>query len=79
MEDFMPLLSTMISPTAEQLFFVILIIVLPIVLLWAKAKKEKLKEPVMERGRDKGRLAIGKRDYRSSDVTTVALQETMRE
>ena len=51
--------------TAEQLLCVILIILLPIVLLWAKAKKERLEEPVMEIGKvkDKGKLAIGNKDY----------------
>lgn len=39
----------------------------------------KLKEPVMERGRAKGKLVFGKRDYEPSDVTTVAQQETVRE
>jgi hypothetical protein len=53
----------MINSTAEQLLFIILIIVLPIVLLWAKAKKAKLEEPVMEIGRDKGKLVIGNKDY----------------
>ena len=66
-------------PTAEQLLFVILIIVLPTILLWAKSKKAKLEEPVMERGRAKGKMALGRRDYGSSDVTTVAQQETVRE
>ena len=33
----------------------------------------------MERGRAKGKLALGKRDYGASDVTTVAQQETGRE
>jgi hypothetical protein len=60
MENFVQLLF---NPTAEQLLFIILIIVLPIVLLWAKSKKVKLEEPVMEIGRDKGKLAIGNKDY----------------
>ena len=54
-------------------------IVLPVVLLRAKSKKRKVEEPVMERGRAKGKMALGKRDYGSSDVTTVAQQETVRE
>ena len=33
----------------------------------------------MERGRAKGKMALGRRDYGSSDVTTVAQQETVRE
>ena len=44
-----------------------------------KNHSTKLKEPVMERGRAKGVLALGKRDYEPSDVTTVAQQETVRE
>ena len=69
----------MINPTVDQLLFIILLIVLPTVLPWAKSKRVKLEELVMERGRAKGRLALGKRDYGSSDVTTVAQQETVRE
>jgi hypothetical protein len=60
MDNFVQLLF---NPTAEQLLFIILIIVLPIVLLWAKSKKVKLEEPVMEIGGDKGKLAIGNKDY----------------
>ena len=41
--------------------------------------KNQLEEPVMERGRDKGKLVFGKREYESSNVTTVAQQETVRE
>ena len=41
--------------------------------------KPQLEEPVMERGRAKGMLTLGKRDYGASDVTTVAQQETVRE
>ena len=41
--------------------------------------KHQLAEPVMERGRAKGMLTLGKRDYGASDVTTVAQQETVRE
>ena len=72
-------MQLLLNPTAEQLLFVILIIVLPTVPLWAKSKKGKVEEPVMERGRAKGKMALGKRDYGSSDVTTVAQQETVRE
>ena len=44
-----------------------------------KSPPTKLEEPVIERGRAKGKMALGRRDYGSSDVTTVALQETVRE
>ena len=53
-----------------------------IALIIAMAIKDhptKLEEPVMERGRAKGKMALGRRDYGSSDVTTVAQQETVRE
>ena len=33
----------------------------------------------MERGRAKGMLALGERDYGASDMTTMAQQETVRE
>ena len=72
-------MQLLFNSTAEQLLFVILIIVLPTVLLWGKSKKAKLEEPVMERGRAKGKMALGRRDYGSSDVTTVAQQEIVRE
>ena len=72
-------MQLLFNPIAKQLLFAILIIVLPTVLLWAKSKKAKLEEPVMERGRAKGKMALGRRDYGSSDVTTVAQQETVRE
>ena len=39
----------------------------------------KLEEPVMETGRARGRLVLGKKDYESSDITVVAQQETVRE
>ena len=72
-------MQLLFNPTAEQLLFVILMIVVLIALLRPKSKKEKLEEPVMERGRAKGKMALGRRDYGSSDVTTVAQQETVRE
>ena len=72
-------MGLLFNPTAEQLLFIILIIVLPTILLWAESKKEYLEESVMERDRDKGRLALGRRDCGSGDVTTVAQQETVRE
>ena len=75
----MQLLAIMNSSTTLQLVFVVLVIVLSTVLLWVKVKNTKLKEPVMETGRAKGRLVLGNRDYESSDVTVVAQQETVRE
>ena len=44
-----------------------------------KSHPNKLEEPVMERSRAKGKMALGRRDYGSNDVTTVAQQETVRE
>ena len=44
-------------------------------LLWAKVKNIKLKEPVMETGRARGKLVLGKRDYESSDVSQVMCTE----
>ena len=62
-------MQLLFNPTAEQLLFVILIIVLPIVLLLAKSKKENLEEPVMERGRDK-------EDYKSGLVAIISLSHS---
>ena len=50
-----------------------------IIAMAIKSHPTKLEEPVMERGRAKGKMALGKRDYGSSDVTTVAQQEMVRE
>ena len=60
------------------------IIAVAIVFISAMAVKDcptkpQLEEPVMERGRAKGMLALGERDYGTSDVTTMAQQETVRE
>lgn len=45
------------------MLYIILIIILIIILRWAKSKKAKLEEPVMETGTDKGKLVIGNKDY----------------
>ena len=49
-----------------------------IIAIAIKSPPTKLEEPVMERGRAKGKMALRKREYGSSDVTTVAQQETVR-
>ena len=60
----MQLLAIMNSSTTLQLVFAVLVTVLSIALLWAKVKNTKLEEPVMEIGRDKGKLVLGKKDYK---------------
>ena len=67
----MQLLAIMNSSTTLQLVFAVLAIVLSTALLWAKVKNTKLKQPVMETGRAKGRMVLGKWDYESSDVYQV--------
>ena len=57
------------SSTTLQL--VLAVSVLSIALLWAKVKNTKLKEPVMEIGRARGKMVLGKWDYESSDVNQV--------
>ena len=59
------------SSTTLQLVFAVLVTVLSIALLWAKVKNTKLEQPVMETGRARGKLVLGKRDYESSDVSQV--------
>ena len=68
----MQLLAIMNSSTTLQLVFAVLVIVLSTALLWAKVK---LKESVMETGRDKGRLVLGKWDYESNDMNQVMCTE----
>jgi hypothetical protein len=63
----------------ELVIAVIIAIILLVAIVLTRNYPTKLEEPVMERGRAKGRMALGKRDYGSSDVTTVAQQETVRE
>jgi hypothetical protein len=53
--------------------------ILLVAIVMTRNRPTKLEEPVMERGRAKGRMALGNGDYWSSDVTTVAQQETVRE
>jgi hypothetical protein len=63
----------------ELVIAVIVAAILLVTIMVTRNCPTKLEEPVMERGRAKGRMALGKRDYWSSDVTTVAQQETARE
>ena len=63
----------------EVVIAVIVAAILLVAIMVIKNCPTKLKEPVMERGRAKGKMALGRRDYGSSDVTTVAQQETVRE
>ena len=62
MEAVMQLLSATKDLSTAQMVFIIIVIVLLIVYQCTK-KKETLKQPVMETARDKGKLAIGNRDY----------------
>ena len=74
--------KTKIHKTSILMDLITAIVAVAIALIIAVAIKSppiKLEEPVMERGRDKGRMVLGRRDYGSSDVTTVAQQETVRE
>ena len=63
----------------EVVIAVIVAAILLVAIMVIKNRPTKLEEPVMERGRAKGKMALGRRDYGSSDVTTVAQQETVRE
>jgi hypothetical protein len=63
----------------ELVIAVIVAAILLIAIMVTRNCPTKLGEPVMERSRAKGKMALGKRDYWSSDVTTVAQQETARE
>lgn len=47
-----------------QLVITVLAIVFCIFVLWAKAKSTKLEKPVKETARDKGKLALGDKDYK---------------
>ena len=71
----MQLLAIMNSSTTLQLVFAVLVTVLSIALLWAKIKNTKLKEPVMETGRARGKMVLGKWDYESSDMNQVLCTE----
>ena len=63
----------------ELVIAVIVAAILLVAIMVIKSPPTKLEEPVMERDRAKGKMALGRRDYGSSDVTTVAQQETVRE
>ena len=63
----------------ELVIAVIVAAILLVAITVIKNRPTKLEEPVMERSRAKGKMALGRRDYGSSDVTTVAQQETVRE
>ena len=68
-----------VTSAMELVIAVIAIIILLVTLMMIKNHPTKLEEPVMEVGRAKGMLALRKREYGASDVTTVAQQETVRE
>ena len=63
----------------EVVIAVIVAAILLVAIMVIKNCPTKLEEPVMERGRAKGKMVLGRRDYGSSDVTTMAQQETVRE
>ena len=63
----------------ELIFAIVAVAIALVIAVAMKNRPTKLEEPVMERGRAKGELVLGKRDYGSSVVTVVAQQETMRE
>jgi hypothetical protein len=63
----------------ELVIVAIIAAILLVAIVMTRNCPTKLEEPVMERSRAKGKMALGKRDYGSSDVTTVAQQETVRE
>ena len=68
-----------VTSAMELVIAVIVAAIVLVVIMVIKNRPTKLVEPVMEKGRAKGKMALGKRDYGSSDVTTVAQQETVRE
>ena len=63
----------------ELIIAVITVAILLATLMTIKNRPTKPEKPVMEVGRAKGMMALGKIDYEASDVTTVAQQETVRE
>ena len=71
----MQLLAIMNSSITLQLILAVLVIVPSIALLWAKVKNIKLEEPVMETGRARGKLVLGRWDHESSDVSQVMSTE----
>ena len=68
-----------VTSAMELVITVIAIIILLATIMMIKNHPTKLEEAVMEVGRAKGMLALGKRDYGASNMTTVAQQETVRE
>ena len=56
----------------ELVLVVIAVAIMLVIALAIKNRPTKLKEPVMETGRAKGRLVLGNRDYESSDMIVVA-------
>ena len=68
-----------VTSAMELVIAVIVAAILFVAIMVIKNRPTKLEEPVMEKGRAKGKMALGRRDYGLSDVTTVAQQETVRE
>ena len=62
----------------ELVIAVIAVAILLVTIMMIKRCPTKPEEPVMEVGRAKGMMALGKRDYEASDVITVAQQETLK-
>ena len=71
-------IDSLISPM-ELILAITAVAIALIIAMVIKNCPTKLKDPVMETGRAQGKLALGKRDYESSDVTVIAQQETARE
>ena len=63
----------------ELFIAVIAVAILLVTIIMIKNCSTELEDPVMEVGRAKGMMALGKRDYEASDMITVAQQETVRE
>jgi hypothetical protein len=75
-------IKNLLCLTIEYNVHVAIIVAVAFTLIIAATTKNsptKLEEPIMERSRAKGKMALGRRDYGSSDVITVAQQETARE
>ena len=68
-----------VTSAMELVIAVIAVAILLVIIIMVKNRPTKPEEPVMEVGRTKGMMALGKRDYKASDVITVAQQETVRE
>ena len=72
-------MTYIVASPMELALVVIAVAIVLVTIIVIKNCPTKLEEPVMERGRDKGKLVFGKREYEVSDVTVVAQQETVRE